>query len=517
MMTGKKLIYNVGIFIFCIALNLGGRYLADFLQMPVWLDMTGTCVACYFLGLPGAISAAVLNNLLFSTISVSAAVYAVTGVVCAVVMYFCIRKGFMEKFSKAMFMSFWIGLFSVAVSTPLNLFFYDGYSGNAWGDALVDMLRWYGASNLTAAIMGEIVVEILDKQLCVLLSFLVICLIRKIGKGKAKKYAAGIFALLVLVASLGLKPYEVHAEEDNEHSEYTARIFNNQNGLMSSDANVIEETEDGYIWIGSYAGLTRFDGTEFEFIREGGIVNVTRMLCDSGGRLWIGTNDRGIACYQDGAFTFYRTDDGLPADSVRNFCEGPSGEIYAATTDRVCVFETDGSFHILNEDLFYVQSMSIYEDMLVCVTNDGGIYAVSDGEIIASYDRGTASVFFNCVKATTAGLLAGTADRELYGLAIDGGTITLGERISLPLQNIHFMQETEAGYLWVCGDNGFGYYRNGSFHKWEIPEFSASIESVHEDYQGNIWVASSRYGVLCLSKTPFYNIFSSGSSSACVK
>ena len=41
-------------------------------------------------------------------------------------------------------------------------------------------------------------------------------------------------------------------------------MYNNRNGLPTSEANAITQTSDGFIWIGSYAGLIRYDGNTFE-------------------------------------------------------------------------------------------------------------------------------------------------------------------------------------------------------------------------------------------------------------
>ncbi|MCR5774383.1 MAG: hypothetical protein K6G42_04800, partial [Lachnospiraceae bacterium] len=41
---------------------------------------------------------------------------------------------------------------------------------------------------------------------------------------------------------------------------FSAVLYDNSNGLPTSEANAITETSDGFIWIGSYAGLIRYDG-----------------------------------------------------------------------------------------------------------------------------------------------------------------------------------------------------------------------------------------------------------------
>ena len=45
---------------------------------------------------------------------------------------------------------------------------------------------------------------------------------------------------------------------------YASILYNNSNGLPTSEANAIAETPDGFIWIGGYSGLTRYDGNTFK-------------------------------------------------------------------------------------------------------------------------------------------------------------------------------------------------------------------------------------------------------------
>ncbi len=73
---------------------------------------------------------------------------------------------------------------------------------------------------------------------------------------------------------------------------YSAVLYNNTNGLPTSEANDIAETGEGFIWIGSYSGLIRYDGNTFERIDSTtGITSVVSLHVDSKDRLWIGTND----------------------------------------------------------------------------------------------------------------------------------------------------------------------------------------------------------------------------------
>ena len=64
-----------------------------------------------------------------------------------------------------------------------------------------------------------------------------------------------------------------------EHSEgYSAVLYDNTNGLPTSEANAIVETSEGFIWIGSYAGLIRYDGNTFQRLDSTGCGSVRMIM-----------------------------------------------------------------------------------------------------------------------------------------------------------------------------------------------------------------------------------------------
>ena len=99
---------------------------------------------------------------------------------------------------------------------------------------------------------------------------------------------------------------------------FSAVIYDNTNGLPTSEANAITETSDGFIWIGSYAGLIRYDGNTFERMDSTtGISSIKCLYTDSRDRLWIGTNDNGVAVLERGEMRMWGKLDGM--------CSGHNG------------------------------------------------------------------------------------------------------------------------------------------------------------------------------------------------
>ncbi len=547
----KRRLRQGALLIICIGINLFGRYLALLFHLPVWLDVVGTCIAAYFIGPAGGLVAGVSNNLIYGIWNPSSLIYMLTGVVVGLVFSICAKRGYLEEISKAMIASFLIGLLSVIISVPLNLFMYDGKSGNMWGDAFYDMLDWYGRSRVVCAAGDELIVEIVDKPICVLLAFLLIRWISKRRTGTVKKvtnmekirrvFPVRLICVLLatsLVISLSFLPVGAGAapgtgdegaaagQAEPEESvpfmgQYLGTIYDSNSGMPASEANDIDETADGYIWFGSYAGLTRYDGQNFEFVRKGGIASVTTMHTDSRGRLWVGTNDRGIARYENGVFTFFTVEDGLPANSIRSFAETEDGTVYVGTTDRICKIDLADRIQVISEKeqgqgpetaetaVMYINSMAVYAGMIVGATNSGSLFVMKDDRIITTLEPVNEEEYYTCVAVTEQGLMAGTSGNSLEVLKISGEGVSVDERIETEkLVYLSDIRSDSEGRIWICADNGFGYLdAERKLQIQSFPGFDSSVECMHEDYEGNIWFASSRYGVVKFSKNQFTNLF----------
>lgn len=103
---------------------------------------------------------------------------------------------------------------------------------------------------------------------------------------------------------------------------YLAILYNNQNGLPTSEANAIAQTEDGFIWIGSYSGLIRYDGNTFERMDSSlGISSVTTLYVDSKDRLWIGSNDSGVIMMERDQLQKWDKMNSIVASNIRAILE----------------------------------------------------------------------------------------------------------------------------------------------------------------------------------------------------
>lgn len=84
------------------------------------------------------------------------------------------------------------------------------------------------------------------------------------------------------------------------------RHFDVEDGLPQSSVNAMLQTRDGFLWIGTYGGLVRFDGHAFRTFGASatglGGLRILTLYEDAAQRLWIGTEDAGVSVYERGRF-----------------------------------------------------------------------------------------------------------------------------------------------------------------------------------------------------------------------
>ena len=68
-MGDRSLRHNIGMIVFCILINVVGKWIAASLNLPIWLDIVGTCVAAYFTGPAGAVISGAAGNIIYAAIA----------------------------------------------------------------------------------------------------------------------------------------------------------------------------------------------------------------------------------------------------------------------------------------------------------------------------------------------------------------------------------------------------------------------------------------------------------------
>ncbi len=292
-------------------------------------------------------------------------------------------------------------------------------------------------------------------------------------------------------------------------------LYDNTNGLPTSEANAIAETSDGFIWIGSYSGLIRYDGSNFVRMNSSsGIANVVSLLVDSRERLWIGTNDSGVAVMEHDRFRMWSTADGLPSPKTCDIAESGDGTLYVGTAEGLVTIGEDMELHPLTDP----QIAGIYVEALR-TGSDGKIYGVSSmGDLFVLSD-GALEFFMASGESPIGGITQLLPDPEDPGcvyLSTDKAEIVycrLGESLQIqrvdsiyPINSVIDLRQID-GRLWICARNGIAALDADGFHMLDSLPLKNSVCHVMADYEGNLWFTSTRQGVMKLVPNRFSDVF----------
>ncbi len=539
---------NILYMVLAVLVNIAARLLMQAIHAPFWFDTLGTAfVACYIGAIPGAI-VGTLTNLLLMFGGPIVGFFAITQIAVAFII------GTMYPKDKDMFIivstAVLAGIGAVVTSVPINLLFFDGYTGNIWGDGLFDMLRAEGLGKLPCCIAGEAFVDMPDKLLVMFTASGIVQLLNrdfgnKIREGSKSAanaeiddeddedetepnfdgFLIAVFAILV-PAFVILSPVRTAAGEVEEtgaylnedySSEYDARVYDTNGGINCVEINTVAQTDDGYVWVGSYAGLYRNTGRVFEQVNlDNRIKNVIVLFTDSKRRLWIGTNDSGVGCYdiKSGEITFYDTNSGLASNSIRCITEDTEGNIYVGTSSYLAMISESGNVtsFSMQEKIVFVKSLAYSDDheMLLGITNNGTFFGMRSGRLVFSNEYANENEEYKslCLMSTCE-FLIGTSDSRIVRCDLEGGQLVVKSiREADGLKTINkIVYDRKSGEHLLCGEAGMGYLDPDLMYKpIQVSGFDGSINDAIRDYQGNVWFTSGKYGVVKLSQNPFLNV-----------
>ncbi len=326
------------------------------------------------------------------------------------------------------------------------------------------------------------------------------------------------FVLLFLSAAPAAKAYGASGSSVDFLAEYEAIFYDSYDGLVSAEINAVCQTPDGYIWVGTYSGLYRYDGYRFERADlDDRILNCMTLFVDKKGRLWVGTNDSGVGCYDPNTkkMVFYTPSEGLSAYSIRSMCEDAAGNIYIGTVSSLSILHPDGSIESFDKwsTITGIRSLSYIGDGTVAgVTNGGTLFFVQNERLVYSGVFSEAGIYYTSIsRGSSDELLIGTSAPLLERIKWNGSgidTISVIHTKDIAYYNDILYDEKFGGFFF-CAENGMGFLDKTSEKVTYLMQntFESSVSGVIKDYQGNIWFVSNKQGIIEYSKNPFTDIF----------
>lgn len=298
-------------------------------------------------------------------------------------------------------------------------------------------------------------------------------------------------------------------------SEYRFSSLTMESGLSNNSVFTIAQDYLGYMWMGTFGGLTRFDGNEYVAYKPdpsntGSLTSsvVFDILEDSRKRVWIGTDGGGLNLYHRDSDTFSSSrfdpdnPDSLSSDQVFSLCEDSSGALWIGTggggLNRMIDTEHFVTYMADPGDMHALQSNTIRK---IIQDHSGTIWIGTDGGGLARYlpeeDSFTTYWYKNFYRWDGRNSQKGFISAGLSGSTIESETLGT---------SIKALYEDSREVLWV-GFEGVGLTilnpATREFYPLELEELTGinsyiSIRSVIEDSFGRIWVGTDGDGLYIL-------------------
>ncbi len=288
-----------------------------------------------------------------------------------------------------------------------------------------------------------------------------------------------LFALAVgamLLLSWGAFPAWA-LEPTTPLSEYGRQSWMMENGLPQNTVHALAQTPDGFIWLGTEAGLVRFDGNTFSVFDTTSAPalpsgDIRCLLATKDGVLWVGTSS-GLARMKDGVVTTFTTAMGLPGNEVQSLAEDARGFVIVTTEN--------GEVEIQGEKITPVQF-----DRLMSA--DASLNPVMSATLANGEHA----------QATTSTVTLMEGKREMSWSV---GHELPGSRV----QALYFDRE---GGLWIGTNGGLVRFAEGKLDKLPVTDAlaTASVLAIMEDREGNLWVGTETGGLHVLRDQRFRNI-----------
>lgn len=282
-------------------------------------------------------------------------------------------------------------------------------------------------------------------------------------------------------------------------------------GLPGTVVTTAVQTRDGYLWVGTPAGVGRFDGVRFTNFYAADTPELPSDLVhcfheDRTGNLWIGT-DKGLCQVVNGRFKR----SGFPGLSVRALAEDGLGNLWAGTWGAGIHVYRGGRWEALvAEGLppdLRVRALLVdsHEQIWIAPERGKGLFCVGSGHIASrKFDgaEGIGEVQTIC-EAPQGTLWFGTKrtglfcmrDDQLTRYPVAGGPGNL---------SINEIRRASSGGLWLAAGTLFHSASADKPHFEPIDDLpNENVQALCEDREGGLWLCAGSEGLTRMRELPY--------------
>lgn len=282
-------------------------------------------------------------------------------------------------------------------------------------------------------------------------------------------------------------------------AEYVIRTWSTEDGLPQHSATALTQTSDGYIWVGTFNGLSRFNGMTFKRFTvantpEFQADDITFLYEDRSRRLWIGTYT-GVISYYNGRFERLARPGNLDRSDVLSMVERPDGTLFVASDRGIYRRLPSGTVEevAIPEAVWPTSASRVACDQrgTVWVVHGDRLFKVEGERVVQTGNLpGTVELLANDREGS---IWCGLSGGGLIQLTPDGLLRPAPFRIS----RVRDLIESARGDLWIATEReGLYRWRDGQLLHITTEDglHNNRLLDLEEDSEGNIWAGTDGGG-----------------------
>lgn len=296
---------------------------------------------------------------------------------------------------------------------------------------------------------------------------------------------------------------------------YDLVILDNESGIIGIQVNDITQDSEGYIWVATRSGVSRYDGKNFvNYVRKDGLAesNCTTIFCDNENRIWVGHQTAGISIIYSDSIQHISEKNVLVNNEVHDIFQDNEGKIWVATFGGVSIF--DGSTWTtltIKDGLVSNNSQAISQDdkNQIWIGTFGSGLSVINGSDTRHLHLGNGLVnnYVTSLHFANGKMMVGT----LGGLSIwkDDAFKNTSAKDGLSNSQVNKVATSSNGDVWLATYNGLNRVRNSNLLRLSEENGLPNNEvlSVFVDSEENTWFGTKK-GLVRIQSLAFSHHFS---------
>ena len=271
-----------------------------------------------------------------------------------------------------------------------------------------------------------------------------------------------------------------------------------EEGLPHNSVRSLLQSHDGYLWLGTHAGLARFDGVRFVVFNTANsalLHNEIRSLAEAAdGSLWIGTSAGGLHRFVDGVVEPFS---GAQTNLTINALQlDANGQLWVGTASGLYVLSSAGTLlpgpGLLTTN--YIIGIHL-DDSRLWIATESGLFSVTDGQARAHPLPSSAGNYIGSITRARDGRIYIGAEKQVLVLEESDADLRLMETHTLEGSwgEIPALLEDRDGNIWI-GSYGGGIYRltDGTIENLNTEDGFIDHRpwSLAEDREGGLWLGT---------------------------